>query len=100
MAMRSSVARGVKRSFIYRSGGTRLQPRRPLRTRGASPARGLQVWQAGAPADGATLPLLLAQLHARLVAVGERDAGFFECALNRLEGARLQLFAGFQPGNG
>jgi hypothetical protein len=37
--------------------------------------------------------------HARRVAVGELDAGFFESGLDCLQRSRLQLFAGFQPGN-
>jgi hypothetical protein len=49
----------------------------------------------------AAQPILLRLFdpYARLVAVDELDAGFFERVLNGFDGARLQVFAGLEPTN-
>src|ERR1700733_3615162 len=49
MAAISCAARGVNRSFIDRSDETRLRPRHPLRTGGASPAQDLPEQRTDAP---------------------------------------------------
>jgi hypothetical protein len=46
-----------------------------------------------------TLPILRFDPHARLVAVDELDAGFFEGVLYGFDGAGLQRPAGFQSRN-
>jgi hypothetical protein len=43
--------------------------------------------------------LCLLQPNARLVAVGELDAGLFQGALDSFDGARLQRLAGFEARN-
>ena len=46
--------------------------------------------------DALNIPLLSLDPNARLVTIGEYDAGIFQGTLDRFHGARLQCFAGFE----
>ncbi len=67
------------------------------REAGAENARSVQAIEKNGRSHSANPPhALLLQPHAWAVAIGERDAGFFERMLDGFDGARLQRFAAFE----